>query len=82
MPLFPDGDVFIGGDECHTTCWADNAEIVAWARANNLSVTSAVESVCGEGSVFGWCKDDRCFLSLRFDNVRGRLSNSESAAIR
>ena len=42
--------------------WADNAEIVAWARANNLSVTSAVESVGGEGSVFGWCPDDRCFL--------------------
>ena len=62
-----------------TCSWADNAEIVAWARANNLSVTSAVESVGGEGSVFGWGPDDRCFLSL---DVRGRLSNSESAVVR
>ena len=39
---------FIGGDECHTTCWAQNPDIVAWATSMNLTCTAAVESVGGE----------------------------------
>eukprot|EP00041_Stephanoeca_diplocostata_P018142 m.378376 g.378376 ORF g.378376 m.378376 type:complete len:707 (+) comp20930_c0_seq1:139-2259(+) len=55
--MFPDNSVFIGGDECHTTCWAENAAVVAWAHSKNLSITAAEESVGGEGTVFGWYID-------------------------
>lgn len=65
--MFPDDSVFIGGDECHTTCWAENADIAAWARSKNLSITAAVESVGGEGTVFGW------FIDQVVDIVHGNL---------
>lgn len=51
-PLFPDSSVFIGGDECHTTCWADNPDIAAWAR-------SQVRSLCNHVVVRLCTYDDR-----------------------
>jgi N-acetyl-beta-hexosaminidase len=54
VPQFPNARVFIGGDECHTTCWAANAGVQAWAKSMNLSIGHSTESVGGQGSVFGW----------------------------
>ena len=54
VPMFPNEQVFIGGDECHTTCWANNAGVRAFAKARNLSIGHTTESVGGQGSVFGW----------------------------
>lgn len=34
VPLFPNQQVFIGGDECHTTCWAKNDAIQKWCAVN------------------------------------------------
>ena len=42
----------LGGDECHTECWAANPAIAAWAAAQNLTTDGA-----GEGSAFGWWVD-------------------------
>ena len=47
--MFPDKSVFLGGDECHTECWAANAAIADWARAKNLTATGS-----GAGSLFQW----------------------------
>jgi hexosaminidase len=66
-PLFSDANVFIGGDECHTTCWADNPNIAAWARSQNLTVAAAEESVGGEGTVFGW------YIDQMVETVHGEL---------
>jgi len=52
--LFPEELLFIGGDECHTTCWAANPAVSAWAATMNLSIGSGTESVGGQGTVFGW----------------------------
>ena len=47
--MFPDKSVFLGGDECHTECWGDNAAISAWTEARNLTATGS-----GAGSLFQW----------------------------
>lgn len=50
--LFPDGNVFIGGDECHTQCWGANPDVSAWAAKKGLAIDGG-----GEGTAFGWWID-------------------------
>jgi hypothetical protein len=60
--------VFIGGDECHTQCWAANVGVSAWARAKNLSMDGG-----GEGTVFGW------WIDQMVDVVHGEVTRMHEA---
>jgi hexosaminidase len=57
VPLFPGAEVFIGGDEAHTTCWASNKAVAAWAEKLGLAIANGTEATGGEGSLFGWYID-------------------------
>lgn len=49
VALFPDNYVFLGGDECHTECWAANPAINEWTQTRNLTANGS-----GSGSLFQW----------------------------
>ena len=40
LKLFPDPYLFLGGDEVNPGCWADNARVATWLKANNISLAN------------------------------------------
>ena len=53
VTIFPDKYVFLGGDEVSTACWASNATVVAWLKAQGMPADASTLQAYFEKVVSG-----------------------------
>ena len=44
--VFSDGYLFLGGDEVSTACWASNANVTAWLKAQGMPTDASTLQAC------------------------------------